>query len=340
MKAFDTRSKGRSNLFAEEINAWNDVSRDFRDRSLNQNTPVRRPNTEKQIVFLKNDGAIDIPQYGVVMIKDLIFQPSDNEDEFLFRFGFKGECYEEGNSPSEDPMAFLITQESIAPGEVGKGMINGTTQVKIVINNINHNYARPLTGTFNLETAQTGPARIQFKEAGVGEKFAVIQMSTSDSQRIKIINNSGQTIPEGGAMQVSAMNNPAEFTVIRPDKDNVIHVIPNTGPPILNGNTIFLDAFPMLRFKVALANVAKMPPGANIGVVEGRFELDISRFGFLVYGVDLTSPNGPYAYVGLNGIVSLLTAVADEVDGKIDVERSDITGAGDGDTFTLDVVSE
>ncbi len=340
-KAFDTRHKNEPlKIYAEEYNKFMATSRAFNENLLNNSIPKTRLNTEKQIIHIQNDSDVDIDQYRALSMNDLLFLPSENEQGFRFRFGFKGKVYKQSQEDTENPLIFAITQQGIAKGKLGKAMTNGTTQAKIIVNDQIHQYVRLRDNDPILQSAISGEARILYKEPGIGEKWAVIQLATSDSQRISIINNSPQTIPEGGVMQVTGVTGPGRFTVGLPDKDNLLHVIPLTGPDLKLGFRRWIDFQPMMRFKINPESQSIIVPGSNIGVVEGSFELDISRFGFMVYGVELNTPGAPYAYCGLNGIVSLLTAVADEDAGKIDVQRSDITNTGDGDTFSLDVVTE
>lgn len=340
-KAFDQRLKNqRLQIFAEEYNKFIQTSRRVDESIINSVVPKTTLNTEKQIIHIQNDSGVDIDQYMALSMNDLLFIPSANEQGFKFRFGFKGKVYKQSQEDTENPLIFAITQQGIAPGGLGKAMTNGTTQARIVVNDNLHQYVRLDDNNPVLQSSIWGEARILYKEPGVGEKWAVIQMATSDSQRVQVVNNSPQTIPEGGAMQVTGVTGPGRFTVGLPDKDNLLHVIPLTGPALQTGFRRWIDFQPMMRFRINPNNQAKIVPGSNIGVVENSFELDISRFGFMVYGVEIGTPGAPYAYCGLNGIVSLLTAVGDEAEGKIPVQRSDVTGTGDGDTFELDVIAE
>ncbi len=341
MKPFDTRIKGESlKIFAEEYNKFIKAAQIIADNQDLQSRPLEGLNTEKQIIFLKNDSDEDIDQYRAISMAGLVFQPQENETSFKYRFAFKGNKYDQSDSALDNPLLFCVTQQSIKAGSLGKAMINGSTQARINVNDESHRYVRMKDNDFVLETAATGQARIQFKEPGAGEKWAVIQMATSDCQRFRVTNSSGQTIPEGGAMQITGSDGPMSLTVGLPDKDNLLAILPLTGPDLAAGQRRWIDIHPVMRFKLNPQSVGLAAPGTLVGSTESQFTVDVRKFGFVVYAVETGTPGAPYVYCGFNGIVSLLTAVTDEDAGKIDVEHSDIQGVGDGETITLDVITE
>ena len=71
----------------------------------------------------------------------------------------------------------VILQEPIRKGRMGKALIQGLSPVKIDVKSEDDSFGVPPDGyTTHLESASEGAAGILFKEDGLGEKWAVVQL--------------------------------------------------------------------------------------------------------------------------------------------------------------------
>jgi hypothetical protein len=72
---------------------------------------------------------------------------------------------------AETPTAtstFVITQTPLAVGAVGQAVLLGETNCLLAVNDEAHSHAKPGTSTTDLDTADSGPAVILWKESGTG----------------------------------------------------------------------------------------------------------------------------------------------------------------------------
>ncbi len=338
-KEFDQRIPNEKlKIFATEYNKFIKTAEIVENNTDNLEKPPQGLNTEKQIIFIKNDSAEDIEQFRALAVKGLIFEPQENEDGFKYRFSFKGKQYTQGDEDLQDPSNFCIVQQSIAVGSIGKAMVNGTTQARVFINDEDHRYVRFDDESFILQSDVQGEARIQFKE-GVGEGWAVIQMASNDAQRILVLNSSGSTIPDRSAMLVESVGNvPNHFTCVKPDRNNALNVIPLIGGDLKDGCSRWQSHQSLMIFKATKPETGSIEAGDFIGTKENEFDLVKEGFGFLVMGVVEASPTDITVICQFNGMSPALIATSDETAEKINVKTVNQDGTGEGDEFELDVL--
>lgn len=341
-KSFDTRIKGESqDIFAEEYNKFIKTSEIVGNGTDNLAKPIQGLNTEKQIIFLRNDSGEDIDQYRALSLSDLVFLPQENEEGFKFRFSFKGKQYDQTDPVLQDPLNFCITQQSIAPDGIGRAMINGTTQARIFLNNINHRYVRLDDESVILQSAITGDARIQFHEGVEGEGWAVVQMAVSDSQRVLITNNSGELIVDKSAIMIESLGDtPNHFNVVKPDRNNALNTIALVGGDLKSGASRWQNHEPLMIFNATKPETGSIEAGDFIGTKENDFNLVKEGFGFLVLGVTENPPFPTVVICQFNGMSPALIATSDEAAEKINVKTVNQDGTGEGDEFELDVLQE
>lgn len=322
----------RLRMAAADYNAFVDAAQGFRRRAFAQETGESWRDTKPGIVVVRNSSGADRERFAVLTLGGVLIPPDDNEPEFLSRFAF--DCMQPGdvNAPHADPeQKFVILQEPLRAGAMGKAMISGLSPVKVDIGHASHEYADFKAGeTGYLQSSYTGSARLLYKESGTGVKWALAQFPIYDGPRIRVRNDSGSTIPEGGAMRLQAADNeqPFVFYVRKPDKDHQLHVLPLVGPDLPAGQERWIRLEPVMRFLLD----GDAQPGDFLGVKNDAWALEKTKFGFLALAVQNHPSGGKFAYVHFAGLVPLLRAMADEDAGQIDVQLY-----GGSATFPLNV---
>ena len=106
-----------------------------------------------------------------------VFTPTDNVETF------KNALAVSGVTPTADHAgAFAILLEPIAAGAMGRAIVSGVTPVKVNITNADHRYAEVEAGQAGyLASAESGSALLLWKEAGTGEKWALVRMGNPGS---------------------------------------------------------------------------------------------------------------------------------------------------------------
>lgn len=121
-------------------------------------------------VFVKNTSGNNVDRFGIIGIGDVVFSPTDNLTEFLFNFGFVGEQVSSSHAGK-----FGVYQEPVTDGEYGVAMVQGLTPCNVNITDAAHEYADVADNDpTQLESAETGAARILYKEAATGSSTRCI----------------------------------------------------------------------------------------------------------------------------------------------------------------------
>jgi len=345
---FDTRIEGQKLVVrADEYNSFSAAAKAHESSVLNQGAPVVATDTKPGILNVKNESSQDFRQYRAIALDKPIFTPEDGgENSFKAQVSFRGDLYKVDEEKFENPLQFGITLEPIIVDKIGLVMIKGTTQARIDVKNEDHRYCRLKDNKDILETAVSGPGRILYKEDGLGEKWAYIDISVDDNQRVLIVNDSGETIPEGGAMLVDSIDGvPNKFKVKKPDRDNALNILPLVGPDLPSGASRWQSTDPLMIFKLNEVDTEDIKPGSFLGTEENKFELTDNRFGWLVMGtIRGQGEASDFAICRYNGITPVLKAQEDEDEdeGTIAVKFVDVFGNTDpnADDFDLDVIPE
>ena len=129
-----------------------------------------------QTVLVRNDSTEDIPRFGWLGLVEPIFDPTDTEAGFLAEPTFVGTNSTIGN----DWEVVSIAVESIPAGKCGRCVIRGTLATRINVVSKYHTHAtydRTSGEQLPIRSAFAGPARILWKEDGVGEgKRAIVDL--------------------------------------------------------------------------------------------------------------------------------------------------------------------
>ena len=91
------------------------------------------------LVWVKNSSSNCHGRYCAMKIDTPTITPTDNEGEFLGRIAFGAV-----DLTGEGPEKFLVLQEPLADGQIGKAAIAGVTQARIFISSATDQYCHPI----------------------------------------------------------------------------------------------------------------------------------------------------------------------------------------------------
>jgi len=137
-------------------------------------------NGESRKVIVQNNSGGNLDKFEILGIDSPIVDPDDNETDFQNRITLIGVTPEDGSggSGSDDHRGkFIVLQEPIPDGDIGRGIISGETIVKINVEDEDHKYAdvTDATSTY-LTSSNSGSARILWKESGTGVVWAYVRL--------------------------------------------------------------------------------------------------------------------------------------------------------------------
>ncbi len=136
-------------------------------------------------VAVRNDSGADLERYHTLAIDGPLFLPGEDgpEKSFQNRLAFKGITPTDTTRPG----SFAIAREPIPRGEVGLCVVHGVTPARILIEDEEHAFAEVAPDESVLTSAGSGSAVILWKEEGVGEKWALVEMGRPRGGRIVAI---------------------------------------------------------------------------------------------------------------------------------------------------------
>lgn len=184
-------------------NALVNAARKVNDQS---NHTGGRPGSDAplQTILIKNQSADNVPQYGVLELSQPVILPADNLGEFKSRVVMTAE-----RSITTTMGRFCITAEPIPSGGIGRAFVSGICPVKIDVTNENHRFAQPYALPTQMLSKTTGPAKIIWKESGIGIKWALIQKSTEpDSGGVGGTGGGGCCCDESKCLRVPGFDSP------------------------------------------------------------------------------------------------------------------------------------
>jgi len=154
------------------LNLVLDSARNFRDHKNGQvgageldSGKVNPSNT----VFVKNDTGGTLLPFSIVALDDPIIDPITYQLVVSERPVFSG------ITPTATTNAFAVTLEGSASGGICRAVIFGVACCDVNVTDAGHEYATPtVSDTDVLTSAETGGARILWKDSGTGTKRALI----------------------------------------------------------------------------------------------------------------------------------------------------------------------
>lgn len=163
------RAGERLDISAAAWNAVQDVARTARMRFDGDGAFRSGWSAPSANILVKNDSGAAVNQYSILGISSSLF--TAGSDAFLADMAVSGIT---PNATTHENK-FLITTEPIAAGAVGLAVAAGACICKVNITSASHDFAKPGSTSAQLTSAaDSGPARMIYKESGTGVKWAIV----------------------------------------------------------------------------------------------------------------------------------------------------------------------
>ena len=126
------------------------------------------------IILVKNCEERTYDRFAALSVTGVCVTADANEDEFV-------SCAPvlQGSRVTDERVErpYVILQEPLEAGAVGRAMVMGVTPAKVKVNDSEDGYAVPKAGSDgSLESASTGVARILWKGSGSGAQWCLLQL--------------------------------------------------------------------------------------------------------------------------------------------------------------------
>jgi hypothetical protein len=166
------------NIPAATFNAFIDAAEYVRRQQQRQTVDPLVNLTTVGIVPIRNSSGADRSRFDVLGITGIVWTPTDNLD------GFKNQPVLVGAAPTATELEkFVVLQEPVANGKIGRGLLVGATPVQIDIKDATDDYADVISGdATKLRSQPYGSAWIAYKESGTGVKWAFVVPGVQGSQ--------------------------------------------------------------------------------------------------------------------------------------------------------------
>lgn len=123
------------------------------------------------VVLVKNTTADDRAQFEILTISGILFGSTDNIVEFKTKPCLKG------IATGTPPEKFVILQEPIGAGKIGRGMVCGVTAVQVDMVTSLDPWADVISAdSTKLRSGPFGSARILYAPAGTGTVWALVSI--------------------------------------------------------------------------------------------------------------------------------------------------------------------
>ncbi|MBI5725918.1 MAG: hypothetical protein HZA50_18305 [Planctomycetes bacterium] len=158
-------------ISAAAYNAFVDAAKAFRNSANDQSQTAKPALKQNSIILIRNDSGSDRNRFDILGISGPVFSPADDENAFINQPAL---C---GVSPNAENHAgkFVILQEPVAAGQMGKSCIDGLSIARIEIVNETDKFADVKSGDpSTLKSCLIGSARILWKDSGTA--WALVRM--------------------------------------------------------------------------------------------------------------------------------------------------------------------
>ena len=194
------------NIPATTYNAMIDAAR--KANSINTFNSETTNSKDYAKVSVLNSSGSDLDRFFILGIDEPIILPADDQEDFESRITVDGITPEDGSggSGSSDHRGrFAVIQEPIPDGEIGKSKIAGETLCKVNVIDEDDGFADVTDGVEDyLTSANTGSARILWKESGTGEKWALIRLGDYQSLAGKMYKATADSVSASAGVTVTA----------------------------------------------------------------------------------------------------------------------------------------
>ncbi|NCA67835.1 MAG: hypothetical protein EOM87_07220 [Clostridia bacterium] len=179
---------------ASTYNAFIDAAQAVKDKSNFLSSTNKNSDSRKVIVQNNSGGNLD--KFEILGISAPYVTPTDNETDFQNRITIVGITPDIDDHKGK----FIVLQEPIPNGKIGRGIISGETIVKINVVDEDHKYAdvTDATSTY-LTSSDSGSARILWKESGTGVVWAYVRIGNN----VSILFGTVASPPSSGEAEVT-----------------------------------------------------------------------------------------------------------------------------------------
>jgi hypothetical protein len=116
------------------------------------------------VVTVRNSSSQAVPRFGVLSISGVVIDPNTSE-ETEATFADRPVLTGVAPNPAFYGDKFVVCLEPIANNAFGRAIIGGMFACKVRINNVNHNYAMPLSNDrTQLQSTSCGPVLLIWKD--------------------------------------------------------------------------------------------------------------------------------------------------------------------------------
>lgn len=165
---------------ASAYNAFVDAAKAAKIRQ--RPAPQTIPSIDRNSTIIKvlNDTGVDLDQYSVCVVGDVVFSHDDNPDEFLQNWCLKVNT--PGDPADKEVVAILL--DPLANGAIGRATVAGVTPVRITVSGGQEAYkwakvTNGETGYLAMD-ANEGLARVLWKESGTGNVWALVKLASPE----------------------------------------------------------------------------------------------------------------------------------------------------------------
>jgi hypothetical protein len=178
---------------AAAYNAFVEAAVTQRRRERNSGAGPALEPAPRGIVLVRNDSEEEIEPYHALAIAGVLVEPGEDDQERTFhrRTPLTGAIATE-ESPT---LSFVVALQPIKPGKLGRCVLTGVTPARVLITNETDTTCELAAGETVLAGTPMGGIPILWKEAGTGEKWAVIEMGRPSPGRVTAILGAAELIP-------------------------------------------------------------------------------------------------------------------------------------------------
>ena len=160
-------------MSAEAFNAFVDAAAAHHASRQNRTADGESTSSTAGVILVRNDSGADQGRFAVLGLGDPLISPSANAQAFQERIAFAAVELD----AERHARRFVILQEPIASGAVGRGLVMGCSPVRLDVQSADDELAAVVTATSGtLTTGAEGGARILWKEDGTGELWGIVQI--------------------------------------------------------------------------------------------------------------------------------------------------------------------
>ena len=162
-------------IAASTWNSFIDAANFVKEARLNSRGCGLRSGVGTGIVLVKNAAGSARERFSALVLSGVCVTPETNEDEFV-------SCTPVFNgvkmTDSLEGKPFAVLLEPLEAGGIGRGMVLGVTPAKVTVSSSDDEYAVPKANSDSgeLESSESGVARILWAESGTGSKWCLLQL--------------------------------------------------------------------------------------------------------------------------------------------------------------------